>query len=45
VDKYENDTHKLFLETQTALKELIHIALDLSQMQKFTGREKPTVIT
>ncbi len=45
IDKYEKDEGKLFEDTQVALKDLIDIALDLSQLQKFTGREKPTVIT
>ena len=32
-------------DPQAALKGLISIAMELSQLVKFTGREKPTVIT
>jgi hypothetical protein len=28
-----------------ALKDIIQVALDLSKLQEFTGRDKPTVIT
>jgi len=45
IDQYEPDPSRHHIETQDALKELIAIALDISQLQRFTGREKPTVIT
>ena len=32
-------------ETAEALKSLVNVALTLSDMQKLTGRDKPTVIT
>lgn len=31
--------------TQEALKELVAIAMDISQLKEFTGRDAPTVIT
>jgi phosphoglucomutase len=45
IDQFEPDPAKHNIDTQDALKDLITIALELSQLQKFTGREKPTVIT
>ena len=45
IEKPEPDAAKHDMQTADALKELIDIALDLSQLQKFTGRESPTVIT
>jgi len=45
VDKYEGNVELIEKETQESLKDLVQIALELSQIQKFTGREKPTVIT
>ena len=32
-------------ETAPALQKLVDVALTLSDMQKLTGRDKPTVIT
>lgn len=43
VERY--DQQQLHLETAEAIAPLIKIALDLSKMQEFTGRSKPTVIT
>lgn len=43
VEKY--DSSDLTQETQAAVKSLIDIALDLSKIKEFTGRDKPTVIT
>jgi len=45
IEQYTNDGSKLEQDAQVALAPIIKIALDLSQLQKFTGREKPTVIT
>ncbi|GAA5796774.1 hypothetical protein EDC94DRAFT_233167 [Helicostylum pulchrum] len=45
VEKYSNDTTEYTNETQTALKPLIDVALELSELEKFTGRNTPTVIT
>ena len=44
-EAYEPDAGKHHLDAQEALKELIAIALQLSELQKRTGRDKPTVIT
>jgi len=33
------------METAEALETLVKIALDISQIEKFTGRKNPTVIT
>lgn len=43
VEQY--DDQKLEEETQTAVKPLIDLALELSKMEEFTGRKEPTVIT
>jgi phosphoglucomutase len=45
IEQYSEDlsTHKL--DAQEALAGIINLAKDLSQLAKFTGREKPTVIT
>eukprot|EP00250_Pteridium_aquilinum_P007980 c17579_g1_i1 orf=112-2004(+) len=45
VEQYEPDVSKHELDAQVALKPLIDVALSLSKLQEFTGREKPTVIT
>lgn len=45
VEQYEPDVSKHDLDAQVALKPLIDVALSLSKLQEFTGREKPTVIT
>ncbi|KAJ8655022.1 hypothetical protein O0I10_009228 [Lichtheimia ornata] len=45
VEKYSNDASEYAADTQQALKSLIDVALDLSQLVKFTGRTEPTVIT
>jgi len=45
IEKPEPDASKHDMQTADALKELIDIALELSQLKKFTGRENPTVIT
>lgn len=44
-EKYESDPAKLFMKTEDALAEIIKTGLDLSQINSFTKREKPTVIT
>ncbi|RKP02314.1 hypothetical protein CXG81DRAFT_25008 [Caulochytrium protostelioides] len=43
VEAYE--ATRVDLEPQTALKDLIQVALRVSQLQEFTGRKVPTVIT
>ncbi len=44
-DMYENDATRLDLDAQDALKELIQIALRVADVEGFTGRKAPTVIT
>uniref|UniRef100_A0A0D6QXZ6 Alpha-D-phosphohexomutase alpha/beta/alpha domain-containing protein n=1 Tax=Araucaria cunninghamii TaxID=56994 RepID=A0A0D6QXZ6_ARACU len=45
VEQYEPDVSKHEMDAQTALKPLIDVALSISRLKEFTGREKPTVIT
>jgi phosphoglucomutase len=45
LESYEADAAKLDVDSQVALGPLIQIALDLSQLAKHTGRDRPTVIT
>ncbi|KAK9840335.1 hypothetical protein WJX74_007855 [Apatococcus lobatus] len=45
IEQYSADTSKHGLDAQEALAPIIKIALDLSKLKEFTGREKPTVIT
>ena len=45
IEKFEKDPAKQGLDPQVALKEYIDLALETSQLAKFTGRENPTVIT
>ena len=45
LEAYEADVAQHHLDAQEALKELIQIALRISELQARTGREQPTVIT
>ncbi|CAB4271339.1 unnamed protein product [Prunus armeniaca] len=45
IEQYEPDASKHDADAQTALKPLIDLALTVSKLKDFTGREKPTVIT
>ncbi len=45
IERYEAKSGKLFLNTQTALKQLIDIAKDISDIEEITGRNKPSVVT
>ncbi|KAG1474902.1 hypothetical protein G6F56_000055 [Rhizopus delemar] len=45
VEKYSNDSSEYTKDTQAALKPLIDVALELSLLEKYTGRKEPTVIT
>ncbi|KAF9314426.1 Phosphoglucomutase-2 [Podila horticola] len=45
VEKYESNPAKYEDKTQDALRPLIQVALNLSKLTEFTGREEPTVIT
>jgi len=45
LDRYESNPEQLEQDTQQALSELISVAEQLAGIQKFTGRDKPDVIT
>ncbi|KAJ9139950.1 hypothetical protein P3X46_030641 [Hevea brasiliensis] len=45
IEQFEPVASKHEMDAQTALKPLIDLALSLSKLKDFTGREKPTVIT
>jgi len=45
LERYESDPEKHGLETQQTLAPLIRIAEEIAQIQQFTGRDKPSVIT
>lgn len=45
VEKYSSDPAEYTADAQEGLKPLIQQALQVSDLQKFTGRDKPTVIT
>ncbi|XP_071732200.1 phosphoglucomutase, chloroplastic-like [Rutidosis leptorrhynchoides] len=45
IEQFEPDVSKHDLDAQVALKPLIDLALSVSKLKEFTGREKPTVIT
>ncbi|KAF6254198.1 phosphoglucomutase [Scenedesmus sp. NREL 46B-D3] len=45
IEQYSDDKARLKEDAQVALKDIIKVALDLSKLQEFTGRDKPTVIT
>ncbi|XP_039000187.1 phosphoglucomutase, chloroplastic-like [Hibiscus syriacus] len=45
IEQYEPDASKHDMDAQVALKPLIDLALSVSKLKDFTGREKPTVIT
>ena len=45
LESYEPDASKQDVDTQSALGELISIAHEISQLQKFIDRNEPTVIT
>ena len=45
IEQYEADKTKMLLDAQEALKPIIETALEVSKLQEFTGRDKPTVIT
>jgi len=45
IEQYENDPSKTGRDSQEALAPLVEVALKLSNMQEFTGRSEPTVIT
>nr|XP_010934074.1 phosphoglucomutase, chloroplastic [Elaeis guineensis] len=45
IEQFEPDVSKHEMDAQIALKPLIDLALSISKLKEFTGREKPTVIT
>ncbi len=45
LEAYEADVSRHHLDAQEALKDLIAVALQLSELKARTGREQPTVIT
>lgn len=45
IEQFEPDVSKHETDAQIALKPLIDLALSVSKLKDFTGREKPTVIT
>lgn len=45
IEAYQADKAKLSMPTGVALKDLVNIALSLSKIKEFTGRDAPTVIT
>lgn len=45
VEKYSNDAAEFNADAQQGLRPLIEQALKISELQKHTGRDKPTVIT
>lgn len=45
IEQYSADTSTHKQDAQEALSKIIKVALDVSQLTKFTSREKPTVIT
>ncbi|XP_054153797.1 phosphoglucomutase-1-like [Oppia nitens] len=45
VDCYESDSSKFRTDAQQVLRPLIDIALQISKLKEFTGRDAPTVIT
>ncbi|GBM06221.1 Phosphoglucomutase-1 [Araneus ventricosus] len=45
IDSYEKDSEKIKQPAQEVLKPLINIALEITKMKEYTGRDAPTVIT
>lgn len=45
VDSYEDDPTSFKKDAQEVLKTLVDIALELSKLREYTGRNAPTVIT
>ncbi|KZV38401.1 phosphoglucomutase, chloroplastic-like [Dorcoceras hygrometricum] len=45
IEQFEADSSKHNVDAQIALKPLIDLALSISKLKEFTGREQPTVIT
>ena len=45
IEKFQPDSNQHDVETQVALSDLIELSRRIAEIQKYTGREHPTVIT
>ncbi|KAJ1562444.1 hypothetical protein HK405_012084 [Cladochytrium tenue] len=45
VEKYTSNESLFEADTQAGMKDLIDVALKISKLKEFTGRDEPTVIT
>jgi phosphoglucomutase len=45
IERYESDPAKQFVETQQALAGLITLSRDIGEVERYTGRAAPSVIT
>ena len=45
VDSYENDSANFLASAGDMLSTCVDVALQISTLKEFTGRDKPTVIT
>ena len=45
LERYTNDPELLDMDTAAALESLVSVALELSKIEQFTGRNAPSVIT
>lgn len=45
IESYESDSSTYTKDAQEVLKPLVEIALQLSKLSEYTGRQQPTVIT
>jgi len=45
IEQFSDDTSKHGMDAQEALGPIIKTALEISKLNEFTGRDKPTVIT
>lgn len=45
IERYEADPARQFVETQEALRELISLSREIAEIERFTARQAPSVIT
>jgi phosphoglucomutase len=45
IERYEPDPARQFIETQHALSDLVALSRGIAEIEKFTGRDAPSVIT
>ncbi|WP_457797315.1 alpha-D-glucose phosphate-specific phosphoglucomutase [Methylocystis sp. S23] len=45
IERYEPDPARQFIETQHALSDLVALSRGIAEIERFTGRDAPTVIT